>query len=176
VSTIADALTELAGQFESLMSGGSGQSSLMRSVFGGGFGWGGNNSSSPLPGPLKQLAGGVLGGPLGMVASVFSSLFRDEPEPLVLPVYERLEALSLDFDIGAAEMVQHNVVRGVATAGEAGVGVPAMREAAATVPTVMIQVNAMDASSFSERRNEIASAVREALTRNHALRDEIWEE
>jgi hypothetical protein len=34
----------------------------------------------------------------------------------------------------------------------------------------------MDARSFADHRDEIASAVREALTRNHALRDEIWED
>jgi hypothetical protein len=43
-------------------------------------------------------------------------------------------------------------------------------------PTVIVQVNALDAQSFSARSDDIASAVREALARNHALRDEIWED
>jgi hypothetical protein len=41
---------------------------------------------------------------------------------------------------------------------------------------VVVQVNALDAQSFSSRSDDIASAVREALTRSHALRDEIWED
>lgn len=174
--SLAETLRQLARQFESLLGGGSGDSSLLGTVLGGGFGAGqASASGGSVQGRAGQIASGVLGGPLGLVASAFTSLFRSEPEPVVLPVYERPETLSLDFDIGAVElprMAPPPAAR-IATQGEAP---PEAARQTAAQPTVLIQVNAMDASSFSDRRDDIASAVREALTRNHSLRDEIWED
>ncbi len=175
MSTLAETLRQLASQFERLVGGSSGENSLIGTMLSGGLNAGGAGNDSSLPGALGQVARSAASGPLGLVASAISSLFRDEPEPVVFPVYERPESLSRDFDIRAAEASRTTAASNTVAAPPV-LGAEVERRTEQAGATVLIQVNAMDASSFSDRRNEIASAVREALTRNHSLRDEIWED
>nr|MCU0228076.1 hypothetical protein [Bryobacterales bacterium] len=89
------------------------------------------------------------------------------------PLYESPEALSVDFDLATlADTTQGSTEQQPAVRPRTADTTPRSAQQA----PVVIQVNAMDARSFADHRDEIASAVREALTRNHALRDEIWED
>lgn len=52
---------------------------------------------------------------------------------------------------------------------------PSRQAAAASVPAIQIQVNAMDSRSFLDHSDEIAQAVRAAMLRSHALNDVVSE-
>lgn len=127
--------------------------------------------------PLTSLAGGIVGGGAGLLASFFRSLFRrDNQEPLALPLYEKPEALFQEYDVATrmrpTSFVESSLVQDNLSPRNSS----SLTRAEPTQSTVVIQVNALDAKSFTERSDAIASAVRLALSRNHSLRDEIWEE
>lgn len=123
----------------------------------------------------ENLTQGLFGGTLGVVAGLFGSLFRktNDPPPL-FTTFEKPGSMLLQHDVSASPSGSGLVTLHAANS-VGGESAPAQR-VAAVPPSVVIQVNAMDAHSFSSRSGDIASAVREALTRNHALRDEIWED
>ncbi|MCC6261966.1 MAG: hypothetical protein IT169_00190 [Bryobacterales bacterium] len=137
--------------------------------------------TTPADGGIKEIAGsfaeGLLGGGAGLVAGLLRSLFGGESDPSpTLPAYEKPGALFLEYDVNTQRQGVGDVEPGIAP-GRAGNPTGGDRAEAQTgPPTVVVQVNALDAQSFSARSDDIASAVREALARNHALRDEIWED
>lgn len=150
--------------------------SLVSGLTGGadGDGWQSQLASTlPVAGLASSAVEGVAGGPLGLLTRSLLALFRRTPEPVSFLTYEAPEALSVDFDLGS---LSREVRDGGATNGTP-VSSSAVSSARNGSPApVVIQVNTMDARSFADHRDDIASAVREALTRNHALRDEIWED
>ncbi len=126
---------------------------------------------------VSSLAGGLLGGGAGFIAGWLRSLFGSEPEPeQALPFYNRPSALFLEYDVNANARSGLNAEPAVSSERRVTQETGGRGEAKTTSPTVVVQVNALDAQSFSARSDDIASAVREALARNHALRDEIWED
>lgn len=128
----------------------------------------------PVAGTAGAALDGVMQGPLGLLSRSLVSLFRRDPEPMSYSVHEQPEALSMDFDLGS--MALRDRQEGEGTGFSAGSPNEWDSRGHTQQTPVVIQVNTMDARSFADHRDEIASAVREALTRNHALRDEIWED
>lgn len=123
----------------------------------------------------SSVVGNLMNGPLGLLTQGLISLFRREREPVAYSLYEAPDSLSLDFDVGRDFSAAGSAMPAVSKANSpSGQGV--RQRGADAFPAVVIQVNAMDARSFADHRDDIATAVREALTRNHSLRDEIWED
>ncbi|MCW5963467.1 MAG: hypothetical protein KIT83_05465 [Bryobacterales bacterium] len=123
----------------------------------------------------SAVIGNAMNGPLGLLTQGLISLFRRERDPVPYSLYEAPDSLSLDFDMGHDINPAGSAPR---VAGRSGTGAgDGLRQPGANAsPAVLIQVNAMDARSFADHRDDIATAVREALTRSHSLRDEIWED
>ncbi|MCZ2156385.1 MAG: hypothetical protein LC114_21190 [Bryobacterales bacterium] len=168
----------LIERFESLLSPLDGRGSAS-SYLNGGVGGvaGGLLTSGESRSVLDSLSDGLLGGGTGLLAGILRSLFggrdRTDPEPVL---YERPEPLFFEYDVSPAPRGAVNLPAG-GLVGTNDMPVLAQRGGSGTVsPSVIVQVNALDAQSFSARSDDIASAVREALARNHALRDEIWED
>lgn len=127
--------------------------------------------------PLTSLAGGIIGGGAGLFASFFRSLFRrDTPEPFALPLYEKPEALFQEYDVAPRMRPTSLGENSLLPDNPAPTSSSSLTRIEPPQGAVVIQVNALDAKSFAERSDAIASAVRLALSRNHSLRDEIWEE
>lgn len=118
-----------------------------------------------------------LGGPMGLVSSLspllagLSRLFGGgaEPAPPALP----------RFDMPAAQRVSAGITEKdgwrLHTVDYASDGMPRATERGAIAPQVVVQVQAMDSRSFLDRRDEIASAVRQALLESHSLGDVLAE-
>lgn len=124
-----------------------------------------------------SLTGGLLGGGAGLIAGLLRSLFGGESDPApVLPAYEKPGALFFEYDLGDSQRSTVSAEPAAYQERRAEQEAASQSEAKSASPTVVVQVNALDAQSFSARSDDIASAVREALARNHALRDEIWED
>jgi hypothetical protein len=179
VLSIPDSLGQLARQFSRLLSedGAGILPGLLLPATSGGR----QESGGAVQRAVGQAAGSLLGGPLGLIAGALASLFSREREAPALPLFERPQALALDFDISQLEprLASGRTDVGAGQSNGSGGDAPTVSGGAArdtAAPIVTIQVNAMDARSFAEHRDEIASAVKEALTRNHGLRDEIWED
>jgi hypothetical protein len=150
---------------------GSGLSTAVRAVTDG------LGSSQGEDSVVSSLTGGLLGGGAGFLAGLIRSLFGDDkPEPIALPAYEKPGSLFFEYDVASAltQAPDARVAESVnsPTANDATTG----RSAAQGSPAVIVQVSALDAQSFAARSDDIASAVRMALARNHSLRDEIWED
>ncbi len=130
-----------------------------------------------LPGAsaLTSSIDGVVGGPLGLLMRGLVSLFRSQQEPAAFSLYESPDALSLDLDVARQFTRDESPAAQDPQPGTTGRQQESTPGAGAS-PQVLIQVNTMDARSFADHRDDIASAVREALTRSHSLRDEIWED
>ena len=174
-----NALGDILKRFESLLLPSGGDRSTGSSLIGNGLSGvlgavSGNGSDQSL---TQRLTEGILGGPVGLLTGLFSSLFRGDSEkaPVFTP-FEKPESLFLQYDVAAAP-ADPGVVSLSPAQNSLSETPAASADTNRTVqPSVVVQVNAMDAQSFSTRSDEIASAVREALSRNHALRDEIWED
>lgn len=169
---------DLIKRVESLLTQGSRDAATLGSGFGGSIGSTVASSLVDTDGGsvASSLTSGLLGGGGGWLAGLLGSLFRETPgaEP-ILPSYEKPGALFFEYDMGASQRtVAADAVPPVSGGSERPPG--SARPTEGTSPTVVVQVNALDAQSFSARSDDIASAVREALARNHSLRDEIWED
>lgn len=126
---------------------------------------------------VSSLAEGLLGGGAGLVAGWLRSLFGGESErDPALPFYNKPGAMFLEYDVNASARPGRNAEPEVNLERRVELETGGRGETKTPSPTVVVQVNALDAQSFSARSDDIASAVREALARNHALRDEIWED
>lgn len=138
---------------------------------------GGLLSGDESKGAIGFLSNGVLGSSAGLVAGLLRSLFGGRPsaEP-ALPSYEPPSSLFLEYDVSAAARPAGSSSAAGAIAADAVAASASLSQDKPAPPAVIVQVNALDAQSFSARSDDIASAVREALARNHALRDEIWED
>jgi hypothetical protein len=126
---------------------------------------------------VSSLTGGLLGGGVGLLASLIRSLFGDDkPEAIALPAYEKPGSLFLEYDVAAASTPALDAGRAASISSTPSNIANADRGSAQGSPAVIVQVSALDAQSFAARSDDIASAVRLALARNHSLRDEIWED
>jgi hypothetical protein len=177
VLSIPDSLNQLARQFGRLLGAGAAGVAPLAAL--PGLGGTQRQGGSAVQRTVGQVAGGFLGGPLGLIAGALASLFSRERGPAELPLFERPEALALDFDVGRLDAMRSRDSVSAAAVERSSAGANSLENTGrpeTSAPLVTIQVNAMDARSFAEHRDEIASAVREALSRNHGLRDEIWED
>jgi hypothetical protein len=171
IGGLIERLESLLGQNAAQTSSGSGLANGIGSAFDKAIADGDNRDL------VSSLSGGVLGGGAGLIAGLLRSLFGGESdaEP-VLPSYEKPGALFFEYDVNEMRRTaaQSRTAEEPERPSEQASG--NVNQANSPSPTVIVQVNALDAQSFSSRSDDIASAVREALARNHALRDEIWED
>lgn len=150
---------------------GSGVSAAVRAVTDG------LGSSEREDSVVSSLTGGLLGGGAGFLAGLIRSLFGDDkPEPIALPAYEKPGSLFFEYDVAAASTPALDTRRQETFSSTPPNSASADRSSAPGSPAVIVQVSALDAQSFAARSDDIASAVRMALARNHSLRDEIWED
>lgn len=175
MASLTDSLSSLASQFERLLSGTTGQGGMADLLQGGLAPFRYDASSGALSTVISQFTGSALGGPLGVIANALTSLFRRDSTAPELQLLERPEALSLEFDVGRDTRARFPTQAREASGTDAERYASTRGSSTGETP-VVIQVNTLDARSFADHRDDIASAVREALTRNHGLRDEIWEE
>lgn len=178
-TTLGDLVTQLERLLGASSSGSSPLGSSLGSSLGGGLAGtlgaaiGGDARESL----TQQLTGGLLGGTVGLVTGLIGSLFRGGGEATPeFSSYEKPQALSFDYDIAAIRPVFAEDEAATTDIAPVNTGRTQTESGRSSSPSVVVQVNALDAQSFSNRSDDIASAVREALTRSHALRDEIWED
>jgi|GEM_PF-2124523 len=175
MATVMETIGQLAKDVESILGTSRTESSLLGNTLANLSGAGGRpTEGGAAPGLGAQFAGGAFGGGAGLIAGLFGSLFRREAAVPSFLTYERPDAIQFDYDLASmAQPSAHD--RGGRSIGTSDSSA-AVSSGAMSRNEIVIQVNAMDASSFVDRRDDIASAVREALVRNHSLRDEIWED
>ncbi len=173
-STIGDLIEKL----EALLGHGGGRTAPVSALSGGIAGaLGSTLAGGDGRDAFSSLAGGLLGGGAGLVAGWLRTLFGGQPErDSVLPLYNKPSALFLEYDVNASARTGLGAEPETSSERLMEMGTGGRGETKSASPTVVVQVNALDAQSFSARSDDIASAVREALARNHALRDEIWED
>lgn len=171
IGGLIERLESLLGQNAAHPSPGSGLANGIGSAIGTAF------ADDDGKGLVGSFAGGVLGGGAGLIAGLLRSLFGggSDAEP-VLPSYEKPGALFFEYDVNEMQRTAAQARTAEEPGRPAELASGNVNQAKSPSPTVIVQVNALDAQSFSARSDDIASAVREALARNHALRDEIWED
>lgn len=150
---------------------GSGLSTAIRAVTGG------PTASQGEESVVSSIVGGAIGGGAALLAGLLRSFFGDHsPEPLALPAYEMPSSLFLEYDVAPNEPLSRDAEAAETVQRAIGNSQPSKAASGPASPAVIVQVNALDAQSFAARSDDIASAVRLALARNHSLRDEIWED
>lgn len=133
------------------------------------------SSTAAMTSIAKSMESGVqrLAGPLGFLATLnpivagLSKLFGggEKHELPALPRYERPEALRINAGVTEGDGWRvHGVDYGAN-------GLPRSMDSTQPAPQIVVQVQALDSRSFLDRRDDIASAVKQALLESHSLSD-----
>jgi len=113
---------------------------------------------------LSYLSSGLLGGFLGSLIAPDAADAQSPRAPFVLPASIALEAgIGPSASPTALDYGQDGTPRTMPTLGQP------------VTSSVVVNVQAMDSRSFLDRRDDIASAVREALLNSHPLGDYLAE-
>ena len=136
-------------------------------------------SAAAVTSSVNSLLSGLqtLSGPMGLVSTlnpVVAGLMKlfgggSDPAPISLPRFEMPAPQRVAAGITEQDGWQ------VHTVDYAADGMPRPVEPQAITQQVVVQVQAMDSRSFLDRRDEIASAVRQALLESHSLGDVLVE-
>ena len=110
---------------------------------------------------------------VGPVVTGLMKLFgSDEPEPL--PTLEKFSAPApVSVEAGLTQDRRYSAIRHGTDGTPESMGSPSRRSS--ELPTVQVNIQAMDSQSFLDRQDDIARAVREAMLHSSSLNDVVLE-